>query len=73
MPEASLSTDRSTVVDRGYHWLPIPTNPPPRGNGKLHLINRKRGVAAHGPWTPGSEWTHWVPLPTFDPEDDHGR
>lgn len=59
-----LSTDRSTIVDRDYKWLPIDERTP-RGV-KLQLINRKAGVAQYGRLgTAESFYTHWAPLPTF--------
>lgn len=60
----SPNSDRTAVVDRTYHWLPIDANTP-RGC-KLQLIRKDDGVAHYGQLFSGDKhWTHWAPLPTF--------
>ena len=57
----------AAAVDPAYHWRPVNTDTP-RGT-KLQLIVEGDGVAHHGQYQPGSNWTHWAPLPTFKTGD----
>ena len=63
-----LSTDRTTIVDPNYFWIPRVEATPSAGS-KVQLINRPAGCATHGNWSHRDDfWTHWAPLPKFKPE-----
>jgi hypothetical protein len=63
-----LNTDKTAVIDKGYHYRKIDANT--QRGGKLQLVNRYAGVAAYGNYNPAySFWTHYAPLPTFDPKE----
>lgn len=63
-----LSTDRTTVVDPNYFWIPRSEATPSAGS-KVQVINRSGGCATYGNWNHRDDfWTHWAPLPKFRPE-----
>ena len=63
-----LSTDRTTIVDPNYFWIPREEATPSSGS-KVQVINRSAGCATYGNWSTRDDfWTHWAPLPKFRPD-----
>ena len=60
----ALTHDRTTAIDREYHYRPIDANTPL--GVKMLLISKAYGVAVISALgSSQTHFTHWAPLPTF--------